>query len=96
MRKLKLEIEELAVESFEVERDRGTAGTVRGLAFGDAADAGAVAITVPVTNTCPQVTYCASCVATCDSCVGPSCDSCQITRCATGNSPECCAVIAVA
>ncbi|HEX8905880.1 MAG TPA: pinensin family lanthipeptide [Longimicrobiaceae bacterium] len=96
MRKLRLDLDELAVESFETQRSAGHAGTVKGREI-DAADDGDIIGTIIIlTQTCPIVTWCASCVATCDSCDGPSCNSCQITTCYTGNSPECCAIVAVA
>ncbi|HEV7628764.1 MAG TPA: hypothetical protein VGO89_19920 [Streptomyces sp.] len=102
MRKLTLDVEQLEVESFHTHGDTRRPGTIQGHgdAFGEAAQAeeGAVAITVPITPfcpsiltcTCPQVTYCASCVNTCETCYGPTCmTACQAT-CASGG-PVCCA-----
>lgn len=102
MRKLKLNVEELEVESFHTHAGARRPGTVQGHrdAFEGFAQAeGAeVAITVPVTPfcpsiltcTCPQVTYCASCVNTCETCYGPSCMTACGATCASGG-PICCA-----
>lgn len=87
MRKLKLEIEDLAVESFATGAGAYRAGTVKGRngedfvgfveGIDEANEIGEVAITAPVpeTRTCPVVTYCASCVNTCDACTVRTCAS---------------------
>lgn len=87
MRKLKLEIEELVVDSFATDTAESRfTGTVRARA-----DYGADAEPVEeepapepatATCTCPQVTYCASCVNTCDACTHSTCHS---------GAPVCCA-----
>lgn len=86
MRKLKLEIEDLTVESFATGAGAYRAGTVKGrgedfAGFGEEIDEaneiGEVAITAPApeTRTCPVVTHCASCVITCDACTVRTCAS---------------------
>jgi hypothetical protein len=83
MRKLKLELERLAVESFGTGAAGGV-GTVRARAdaFGvEPADDGEIAITPPITSwktcaTCPgQDTCYISCVTAC-SCPTQPCDTC--------------------
>lgn len=89
MRKLRLELDELSVQSFETQRRAGGVGTVHGRGMDFQVEA--ITAPPPATDTCPQVTYCASCVATCETCYDPTCNSCNLTRCYTGNAPQCCA-----
>jgi hypothetical protein len=100
MRKLKLNPEQLAVESFETAAIRPGDGTVRGLAF--QAENEAVAEPVPgddqvflsiwtCQTNCGQNTCGGSCGVTCATCNDPTCNSCYATGCWTGMSPECCA-----
>lgn len=103
MRKLKLDVEELEVESFHTHGNARRPGTIRG--HGDVDEFGQaegveVAITVPIpvtpfcpsvfTCTCPQVTYCASCANTCETCFGPTCMTACGGTCPSGGE-ICCA-----
>jgi hypothetical protein len=99
MRKLKLDPEQLMVESFATVR-MGGEGTVRGAACEtapqtDPSDCGSC------DTQCGQWTCDQSCNGTCggwscdESCAGTcyydvTCNSCNITLCPTGASPECC------
>ena len=81
MRKLKLEIEDLAVESFATGAGAYRAGTVRGrngedfVGFGEGIDEVEIGddAEAPETRTCPVITHCASCVHTCDACTVRTC-----------------------
>jgi hypothetical protein len=80
MRKMRLDLEELTVESFATADALRPLGTVRG----NVDDA--VAITVPepiVTPNCSADSACDTCRYSCiDSCTPqPTCDSCFVTRC---------------
>ena len=88
MRKFRLDIEELTVESFATDTAAGAMGTVRAHAFIDDADAGEVVITAPpppppsVNCSANPYTQCQSCYLSCvDTCNQPTCDSCHITMC---------------
>jgi hypothetical protein len=91
MRKFRLDVEELTVESFATASAFGAMGTVRAHAFiEDTADDGAIEIiTAPPPPPPPSVncsanpyTECQSCVLSCvDTCNQPTCDSCHITMC---------------
>ena len=79
MRKMKLDVEQLAVESFATAESLNALGTVRGngVLIGDA-------ITVPIdTPNCSADSMCDTCKYSCiDSCTPqPTCDSCFVTRC---------------
>lgn len=94
MRKLKLDPEQLMVESFATARIEGE-GTVRGAEIGEDVqepvpgdDVGILSIWTCFTN-CNQLTCNLSCAGTCY--YDRTCNSCQITTCPTGASPECCA-----
>ena len=97
MRKMKLNPEDLAVDSFATATRSDGRGTVRGLAYGEMVDE-AIAITdpQPVSNAtcqtlCNQNTCAGSCGITCSTCNDPTCNSCVATGCYTGNQPVCCA-----
>lgn len=89
MRKLKLDVEQLAVESFATAADGVRWGTVRAASDeeeevlepvpGD----GEVAILSLWTckTQCNQDTCDITCARTCATCNDPTCDSCFITRC---------------
>lgn len=102
MRKLKLHLDELAVDSFETAPMSRLAGTVRGAADAPGIpDEGDVVEPEPSDvailsiwtcwTACGQNTCGGSCGVTCATCNDPTCNSCHITMCWTGNSPECCA-----
>jgi hypothetical protein len=98
MRKLKLNPEQLAVESFQTATPAGRAGTVRGAAFGadhEIAEPGVIApapVSIWTCETgCGQNTCGGTCGVTCATCDDPTCNSCYATGCWTGMSPECCA-----
>jgi len=102
MRKLKLNLEQLAVESFQTASAGDATGTVRGAAYAEEITEPSV-ITEPIpTDTiiitirtcqtaCNQITCGGTCGVTCATCDDPTCNSCFVTRCWTGHSPECCA-----
>lgn len=88
MRKIRLDIEELAVESFVTAASLGTPGTVRanGVLLGDGVligDGFAITAPQPLTPNCSADTMCDTCRYSCiDSCTPqPTCDSCHITMC---------------
>ncbi|MBW3572139.1 MAG: hypothetical protein KY467_13650 [Gemmatimonadetes bacterium] len=96
MRKLKLELDQLAVDSFTTAAAGQPHGTVRG--------AGLEAREADLTTNHPTMWSCATecgetCEATCDptceascyTCFDDTCNSCVATQCWTGMSPECCA-----
>ena len=87
MRKLRLNPEHLAVESFPTAPRGDAAGTVRGLGFEDVPSDPVPTgdQTIISGDTC--LTQCFQ--RTCLSCTEPSCDSC-ITACMTGKYPICC------
>ena len=88
MRKFKLDVEELTVESFATDPAIGGMGTVQAHAL-DPIDGDAEIITAPpppppASWDCSQNPYtqCDSCYLSCiDTCNQPTCDSCGITRC---------------
>ncbi|HEU4452574.1 MAG TPA: hypothetical protein VFR81_05910 [Longimicrobium sp.] len=99
MRKLTLNPEDLAVESFETATAEELLGTVRGAqedveepAEPIETDTGFLSIWTCQTN-CNQLTCGGSCGVTCATCNDPTCNSCFQTRCWTGNSPVCCAIV---
>jgi len=84
MRKIRLDVEHLEVESFVTAGSLGSPGTVRGngVLIGD----GFAVITDPQpiqTPNCSADTMCDTCKYSCiDSCTPqPTCDSCHITMC---------------
>lgn len=97
MTKFKLNLDALAVESFDTEPARRGYGTVRGHA-GDAIDAGEPAVAAPITNVMVDcgswIDACPSRIGTCDtckeSCLGScvSCATCPATSCAS-QYPSC-------
>lgn len=98
MRKLRLNPDQLAVESFETASAADALGTVRA-AQEDIAEpvepvepGEEIILSIWTCRTnCGQLTCGASCGVTCSTCYDPTCNSCFVTRCWTGNSPECCA-----
>ena len=85
MRKFKLDVEELTVESFATDSAAGGMGTVRAHAL-VGIDGDEVAITAPppasVDCSANPYTQCQSCYLSCvDTCNQPTCDSCFATRC---------------
>jgi hypothetical protein len=100
MRKLRLELERLEVESFETDCVPGQLGTVRARADTDpvavetepVGEVGDGFLSIYTCRTCPVVTQCASCVATCETCRGPTCDSCAYTRCPGTDPIRCCVI----
>lgn len=90
MRKLKLQVDALEVESFDTHTARGAPGTVRGREEAEAA------ITVPVTPQC-TVNTCTNGCPTCgftvcgNTCPMSACNTCaSCTNCPTFNEPVCC------
>jgi hypothetical protein len=88
MRKLQLDLEHLAVESFTTATEDVRWGTVR------AASEGETEVVEPATDEevaflslfschtrCSQNTCDGTCGRTCATCFGATCDSCYITRC---------------
>jgi hypothetical protein len=93
MRKLTLDPEQLMVESFATAPMREPQGTVLGAASAPAEpvtreDPGQLSLFTCYTD-CDQLTCALSCAGTCFHDV--TCNSCHVTQCATGRSPECCA-----
>jgi hypothetical protein len=88
MRKLSLKLDSLEVESFQTASAVRGAGTVRGLAYTVLDPAEPVE---PETqqNSCDTCTITAD--ITCATCDEPTCNSCHLTQCYTGNQPVCCA-----
>ncbi len=91
MRKIRLDVEQLAVESFATQsRARAAIGTVRGngimlgdgILMGDGFDAVANPVNTP---NCSADTNCDTCRFSCiDTCAPQAtCDSCFVTRCKT-------------
>ena len=86
MRKFRLDIEELTVESFATDSAASGMGTVQAHALIDA-NGDMVAITAPpppasVDCSANPYTQCQSCYLSCiDTCNQPTCDSCGVTRC---------------
>jgi len=85
MRKFKLDVEELTVESFATDTASGALGTVKAHSLiGAEGDAIAITAPPPASWDCSQNPYtqCDSCYLSCiDTCNQPTCDSCGITRC---------------
>jgi len=82
MRKMRLDLDELTVESFATAEALRSLGTVKG----NLDDAIAIAITAPqpvLTPDCSADSACDTCRYSCiDSCTPqPTCDSCFVTRC---------------
>jgi hypothetical protein len=76
MKKLRLGVEELRVESFATEREAGERkGTVRGMAFTEAGRPGCDGWTGPFQETCAAAVY------TCPECASPpqTFDVCEFT-----------------
>lgn len=98
MRKLKLEIEQLTVTSFATAPAEATLGTVRGAGSFEedvqepvpSEDPALLSLLTCFTN-CNQLTCNLSCAGTCY--YDRTCNSCNVTLCPTGRSPECCAIV---
>lgn len=100
MHKLKLDPEQLTVESFMTASSPEGTGTVRGaqevaqpgeeVAEPTIVDEGILSLWTCRTA-CGQATCGITCQRTCATCDEPTCNSCHVTLCWTGNSPECCA-----
>jgi len=98
MRKLKLDPEQLAVESFATAEIEALQGTVRGAQDGvdgeikepaPGEEEVIAASWFTCFTKCDQLTCRLSCAGTCY--YDKTCNSCHITMCPTGASPECCA-----
>jgi hypothetical protein len=83
MRKMRLEVEQLEVESFATAERLQAIGTVRGNLAIDDGDIIAEPVPIIVTPNCSADTMCDTCRYSCiDSCTPqPTCDSCHITMC---------------
>jgi hypothetical protein len=82
MHKLRLDLDDLTVDSFDTGAEADRLGTVRAnqeLEVGDA-------IVAPA-----PVSWNTDCRSICFTCYDPTCDSCYATGCRTRNTPECCA-----
>ena len=92
MRKLRLDLDTLAVDSFRTADGSGVPGTVKGAENEYEPDLTGPQPPEPLVTVYTCATYCgqATCGATCHTCWDPTCDSCYATGCRTGVSPECC------
>lgn len=98
MRKLRLNAEDLTVDSFQTATAGQGMGTVRGAAYAIGGQVREPIWTQPIEETaatcqtlCGQNTCDGTCGVSCYTCNDPSCDSCHATGCRTGVSPQCCA-----
>jgi len=83
MRKIRLDVEQLAVESFVTAGAAGALGTVRGNGVIDDGEIVVITAPQPLTPNCSADTMCDTCRYSCiDSCTPqPTCDSCHVTMC---------------